>query len=133
MEPVSSSRDVENRRTRVLIVEDDVVIRWQAAEYLRDAGYHVIEAANVNEGIVVFSSGTQVDIVFSDINLAGELTGHALARWLSKFYPEVPMLLTSGDQNASASISAGGTRSFVAKPYDLAEVDRRIKQLLSRQ
>jgi two-component system, response regulator PdtaR len=131
MEP-AAAQDADNRQLRLLVVEDDFMLRWPTTEYLRDAGYRVIEAASVHEGIVVLSSGTPVDLVFSDINLSGELTGHALARWLGKYHPSVPMLLTSGDNDAAGLISVGATRSFVAKPYDLAEVDRRIREMLSR-
>ncbi len=72
------------------------------------------------------------DIVFSDINLKGALTGHALARWVEEHHPGLPLLITSGSRNAAASVSLSATRSFVAKPYVLADVDRRIKELLSR-
>jgi two-component system, response regulator PdtaR len=132
MESVAANETIADPRIRVLLVEDDFLLRWPTAEYLRDAGYRVIEAATVNEGIVVMSSGTHVDLVFSDINLPGELTGHALARWLGKYHPDMPMLLTSADQSASRLISTGATRSFLAKPYDLGEVDRRIREMLSR-
>jgi DNA-binding NtrC family response regulator len=131
MEP-AVKQDMEDRRARLLVVEDEFLLRWPTAEYLRDAGYRVIEAASADEGIIVLSSGIPVDLVFSDINLSGDLTGHALARWLSKYHPGVPMLLTSGDKSAAGLISIGATRSFLPKPYDLTEVDRRIKEMLSR-
>lgn len=116
----------------MLIVEDEFLLRWPASEYLRDSGFRVIEAASVSEAMVVFSSNTRVDAVFSDINLQGDLTGHELARWLDKHYPTVPMLLTSGDKAAAASVSTGATRSFISKPYLLADVDLRIKALVPR-
>jgi DNA-binding NtrC family response regulator len=132
MVPVESACDAaEDRRKVVLIVEDDLLLRWPAAEYLRDLGYRVIEAASGEEAIAVLSSGTRVDIVFSDINLKGELTGHSLSRWVEEHRANLPLLITSGSRNAAASVSLGATRAFVAKPYVLADVDRRIKDLLS--
>jgi DNA-binding NtrC family response regulator len=131
VDPVQApARDAADGRPVVLIVEDEFLLRWPASEYLRDSGFRVIEAATVSEAIVVFSSSTRVDLVFSDINLQGELTGHALARWLSKNYPQLPMLLTSGDRGAAESVSTGATRWFVPKPYTLADIDRRIKDIL---
>jgi DNA-binding NtrC family response regulator len=133
VDPVETpAPDPANTRRVVLIVEDEFLLRWPASEYLRDSGYRVIEAATVSEAIVVFSSNTRVDLVFSDINLRGDLTGHALARWVSKYHPEIPMLLTSGDRRAAESISTGATRWFVPKPYTLADIDQRIKDILSR-
>jgi two-component system, response regulator PdtaR len=133
MVPVEPSYDdAEDRRRVVLIVEDDLSLRWPAAEYLRDLGYRVIEGASAEEAIAVLCSGTRVDIVFSDINLKGELSGHSLSRWVEEHHPVLPLLLTSGSRNAAASVSLSATRSFVAKPYVLADVDHRLKDLLSR-
>jgi DNA-binding response OmpR family regulator len=131
MEPLEASNDeAQDSREVVLIVEDDFLIRWPAAEYLRDSGYRVIEAGTAGEAMVVFSSGTHVDLVFSDINLAPQLTGYALARWLGDNHPHVPVLLTSGDATASPRAPIG--IPFIPKPYALAEVDERIKELLAR-
>lgn len=133
VDPVETpAPDSTESRLVVLIVEDEFLLRWPASEYLRDSGYRVIEAGSVSEAMVVFSSNTRVDAVFSDINLQGELNGHALARWLDKHHPTVPMLLTSGDRGAAASVSTGPTRSFISKPYSLADVDQRIKALVPR-
>jgi|SRR5580693_3332436 DNA-binding response OmpR family regulator len=132
MEPLQASNgEAEDTRKVVLIVEDDFLIRWPAAEYLRDSGYRVIEAGTVGEAMIVFSSGTHVDLVFSDINLSGELTGYAFARWLGDHHPDIPVLLTSGDPIASPRAHIG--IPFIPKPYVLAEVDERIKELLARR
>lgn len=131
MEPASLTHDLEDRLIRLLLVEDDFMLRWPAAEYLREAGYRVIEAASVGDGIVVLSSGVRVDLVFSDINLSGELTGHSLAGWLARHHPDIPMLLTSGDRDAAPLTPGGARRAFLPKPYDLAEVERRIKEMLA--
>ena len=132
MEPLEASNgEAEDTREVVLIVEDDFLVRWPAAEYLRDSGYRVIEAGTVGEAMVVFSSGTHVDLVFSDINLSGgQLTGYAFARWLGDHHPHIPLLLTSGDATASPRTQIG--IPFIPKPYVLAEVDERIKELLAR-
>ena len=132
VDPVETyARDSAENRPVVLIVEDEFLLRWPASEYLRDSGYRVIEAGSVSEAMVVLSS-TPVDMVFSDINLIGESTGHALARWLEEHHPKVPILLTSGDEAAIAGISMAGKRSFISKPYSLAEVDQLIKDSLLR-
>lgn len=133
VDPVETpAQDSTETRPVVLVVEDEFLLRWPASEYLRDSGYRVIEAGSVSEAMVVLSSHARVDAVFSDINLQGELNGHALARWLDKHHPTVPILLTSGDKAAAASVSTGAGRSFISKPYSLADVDQLIKALLPR-
>jgi CheY-like chemotaxis protein len=134
MEAVASSPlEVEGRRKVVLYVEDEFRIRWTTSEYLRDAGFHVIEATSAHEAIEVVSCLTQVDIVFCDINLIGEITGHVLSRWLAKYHPNIVMLLTSGDSSASALIATGPTRDFVPKPYILSDLQLRMDDMLARR
>jgi len=126
--PVEDSVDA---RPVVLVVEDEFSLRWPASEYLRDSGYRVVEAASVDEAVMVFASHTRVDVVFSDINLKGDRSGIALSKWLHEHHPCVPMLMTSGHEPAAA-VSTGAKRLFIAKPYVLADVDRLIKSVLPR-
>jgi two-component system, response regulator PdtaR len=133
MTPVSATPDTHERRTTVLLVEDELLLRWPAGEYLRDAGYRVIEAASASEAIAVLSSGTEVDLVFSDINSTDAMSGHALAGWLASHHPQVPMLLTSGDRGELGRVALGATRAILAKPYDLSAAAERIRQMLSHR
>jgi len=57
------------RQPVVLVVEDDVLVRLTIADYLRDARYAVIEAANAVEALEVFASGVPVDVVFTDVQM----------------------------------------------------------------
>jgi CheY-like chemotaxis protein len=76
------SRECELPRQRViLVVEDDILVRLTAADYLRDAGNTVIEAANAAEALDVFMSGEPVDVVFTDVQMPGR-NGRADARAL---------------------------------------------------
>jgi CheY-like chemotaxis protein len=113
-------------------VEDELLLRWPASEYLRDAGYRVIEAAGASEAMAVLASGTRVDLVFSDVNLAEEMNGHALASWLAKHCPQTPMLLTSADRQELRQVTLGATRATLSKPYDLSAMVERIREMLSR-
>jgi len=70
-------------------------------------------------------------VVFSDVNLSGQLNGHALATWLDQHQPTIPVLLTSADPVAKMQIRSGPTRSFIPKPYDPSSVDERIQLLLA--
>jgi DNA-binding NtrC family response regulator len=122
--------DSADARPVVLVVEDEFLLRWPASEFLRDCGYRVIEAASVSEAIAVLSSNSRVDMVFSDVNLQGGPTGHALSVWLDEHQPGLPLILTSGDKTAAAAITADGRRTFIPKPYALTDVDQRIREIL---
>jgi two-component system, response regulator PdtaR len=131
MEPVESLKtETEDPRDVVLIVEDEFLIRWPTAEYLRDSGYRVIEASSAHEAMTVLSSGTPLDMVFSDMNLSDTLTGYDLARWVAEHHRGIPVLLTSGD--APTSFRPQVDVPFIGKPYVLAEAELRIKELIER-
>ena len=127
MEPLESSEsEAEDRREVVLVLEDDFLVRWPTAEYLRDSGYRVIEAGSASEAMAVLSSGTHIDVVFSDVNLSGGLSGYEFAHWLGANHPGIPVLLTSGE---AVSTEAPVGVAFIPKPYMLIEVEQHIKGL----
>jgi CheY-like chemotaxis protein len=132
MGPVSATQETDERRSTVLLVEDELLLRWPAGEYLRDAGYRVIEAATAAEAIAVLASGTRVDLVFSDVNLAEGMDGHALASWLAQNRPQIPMLLTSADRQELHRVTAGALRATLPKPYDLSAAAQLIREMLAR-
>ena len=124
-----ASHEEATPQRAVLVVEDEILIRSAAAEFLRGAGYKVIEAANAVEAIAVFASRVQIDLVFSDINMPGSTDGVGLARWITDHHPGVQVILTSAISQArrAGEIGAG----FLPKPYRLAEAVRRIGSLLN--
>lgn len=117
-------------KTVILLIEDDFWTRFSAAETLRVLGYRVIEARDATEGISVLTAGTHVDVVFSDINMPGELDGLGFAAWLAENRPHLPLLLTSGLTPPLASQPGSIGSEFIAKPYNLLEVDRRLRAML---
>lgn len=116
----------------VLVVEDEVLVRMVIADYLRECGYHVVEAGSAAEAIIVLESPEPVDIVFSDVQMPGEMDGFGLARWVRQNRPNLKMLLTSG--NARAADTAGDLCEegpLEAKPYHPQTVLGRIQRLLA--
>jgi CheY-like chemotaxis protein len=119
----------EHSGRTVLLVEDDIVIRSPLAEYLRNLGYVVVEAANAAEAIAVFAARVAVDLVVSDIQMPGSMDGLGLARWVSRNRRGVRMVLTSGADNAARA--ANLAEVFIGKPYHAAEVATQIGRLLA--
>jgi CheY-like chemotaxis protein len=81
----------------VLMVEDEVLIRFWAAELLRDEGYVVLEAADANEALALLETGHPVDLVLSDVHMPGGMNGAELSRYLKALRPNLPVLLISGN------------------------------------
>src|ERR1700759_156180 len=80
----------------ILVVEDEVLVRMNIADHLREQGFIVLEAATADEARSVLLAGVQIDLVFSDIMMPGPLDGAGLADWLVAHNPDVPIILASG-------------------------------------
>jgi CheY-like chemotaxis protein len=102
----------------ILLVEDEVLIRMDMAEFLRQSGYRVSEAANAAEAIDALDSKQIVDLVVTDVKMPGEMDGFALAEWIRARRPGVEVVVTSGDsrskERAERSSAFG---AFLPKPY----------------
>ena len=116
----------------VLIVEDEVLSRLAMAEYLRECGFHVIEAASGVEAQQLVLAGLKVDLVFSDITMPGGVDGIDLALWLMVQCESTKVILTSGlpDALTKAQSACDQVLEFVPKPYNHADVVKRIRELL---
>ena len=116
----------------VVVVEDEVLLRLAFAEYLRDCGYKVIEAASADEAVLVLTkSEFEVDVLFSDIELPGAMDGFALAQWTRANRPSLEVILTGTVPravNAAANLCEEGP---VPKPYEPSVVHDRIRRLLA--
>jgi len=117
----------------ILVVEDEVLIRLVIAEYLRECGYRVIEAANADEALLVLSkSELAIDVVFTDVEMPGSMDGFALAQWSRSNRPDIDVILAGSVgravQAASELCDAGNN---VPKPYDPKGIHDRIRRLLA--
>ena len=130
-EAVPPLRNKQEVKPTILIVEDHFTTRWSAAEYLRMRGYKVIEAVNLTEALGLAAAGA-IDAVFSDVQLGEEQGGHELAQWFAKHRPSIPVMLTSGADDAGPS-PMGELRSFVRKPYDLPQVELWLRSKIERR
>ncbi len=118
----------------MLVVEDEVLIRLVIADYLRECGYRVHEAANAAEAVVVLESPTvTIDIVFSDVQMPGEMDGFGLARWVRVHQPDVRVILTSSvERSADIAATLCEAGPLLEKPYEPTGVVERIRQLIAK-
>jgi CheY-like chemotaxis protein len=125
----NSSTQNAPRQSAILVVDDDIIIRSPLTDYLRAAGYFVVEAANAAEAIALFEARLPIDVVFSDIQMPGSLDGFGLARWIRQHHPGVRIMLTSGAGHAA--IAGKVAEVFLPKPYQAEAVVTSIRRLLA--
>jgi DNA-binding response OmpR family regulator len=82
------------KKQTIILVEADIVARHPLAEYLRDCGYLVAEAVNVDEARALVSSAkTGFDVALIDAATVGE-GGFVLVQWLRQNYPATAISIT---------------------------------------
>ena len=120
------SQPREDAARRILVVDDEALLRICVAEQLRTVGYTVIEAANADEALAALCRD-DVHLVFSDIQMPGSMNGADLARVIRSRFPMIKVVLTSG---VVAAVNDGEHDGFFPKPYDTATVIDHIKALV---
>jgi PAS domain S-box-containing protein len=113
---------------RILVVEDNPEVAEVACEMLEQLGHSVKMVGSADAAISALTAGETVDLIFSDIVMAGEIDGLGLARRIRQEAPSVPVLLATGYSQAAEGL--GGEFPILRKPYKLAELNRAIGALL---
>ena len=119
---------------RILIVDDEEELTYIASSILEKLGYTTICAYNADEALKVLEN-TTIDLLFSDIVMAGSLNGFDLAQTAINIYPGLKILLTSGfagKMQDSEEMGKWGKR-IIAKPYRNSELANRIRETLDEK
>jgi CheY-like chemotaxis protein len=80
---------------RILVVEDDALVRQMAVECLTDEGFEVIEAGSGEEALN-HCRENEPDLLFTDIRLPGRITGWDVAEQCRKSNPGIPVIYATG-------------------------------------
>jgi PAS domain S-box-containing protein len=119
-------------RERILVVEDEPMVRDIIARSLREHGYEVLQAASGPEALELAGRQEQPpSLVIADVVMPG-MSGGQLAARLAERWPAVPVLFTSGYTGLDA-VSRGlleEGREFIAKPLDPDTLAERVRQIL---
>jgi two-component system, response regulator PdtaR len=114
----------------ILVVEDEPLVRLVGSLLLSDAGFNVIEACNAEEALRVLEAGSDVRIVFTDVEMPGALDGLGLARCVHERWPSIGVIVTSGRCEPPRQ-KQGLTELFVAKPYASSTLMHKIEACLA--
>jgi len=113
---------------RLLIVEDEFLIRMTLAEVLTDDGFEVLEAGDADEALATLEREPEVAIMLTDIQLPGLLDGRALAMKARQTRPDLPVIFMSGRPDPSAANTA--LDLHVNKPYLPSTVSAAVRRLI---
>lgn len=123
------------RSACILIVEADILVRHPLAEYLRECGYRVMQAANTDEARTLVSQRRRrfvIDIVLADVQAPGGENVFALATWIRRHQAGVEVIL-AGTVDAATERAGELCKKgpALSKPYDHQLVLDRIRRALA--
>jgi signal transduction histidine kinase len=119
----------EHAVRRVLLVEDDRLVRRSTTRLLEREGFEVIAVADGEEALALLASAPEVACVVSDVSMP-RMDGETLARELAARRPDLPVLLVSGNHEPKPPAPGGPRRGFLDKPFDGPKLREAIAALL---
>ena len=131
-EPAAVSPTVGGNE-RILIVEDEEMLRELAREILRDAGYQILEAVSGREALAVWERHEgKIDLLLTDMVMPEGVSGVELAERLVAGTPELKVIYMSGytADEISPELLERTNASFIQKPYGTAELTKVVRDCL---
>ncbi len=119
-------------KATILIVEDQANVRQFAIRCLNQSGINILQAQDAAGAKLLLETNKDIDLLFTDILMPGDMDGYELAIWASKKHPELKILLTTAMENKLGSKQSGRNHNFelLPKPYNKFELTERIAQAL---
>jgi len=131
-----NAEEIENRQAigaphdaRILLVDDEDLVRSGTAEMLSDLGYSVLEASSGAEALRLLRSGEPVDLMITDYLMPG-MNGVQLVEQARPLAPSMQILLITGYSTIAEGPGAAIPR--LAKPFRQSELSRVIADMLAR-
>lgn len=110
-------------KEKVLVVDDEKLIRWSLKENLGKAGYEVVEAEKGNDALKVFSESLP-DLVLLDVNLP-DISGIEVLRTIKTIDKDVPIIIITAFGNIQTAVDAMkfGAYDFIEKPFEIKKLN----------
>lgn len=123
------TQEKSHAQPAVLVVEDEPLLRFHAVDLLEESGFLVAEAANAEAALDMMESRGDVGVLFTDIQMPGRIDGMELARQVHERWPDVLLIITSGQKRPTCAEIPNDGR-FVAKPYRGEDLVRQVTDLM---
>lgn len=123
----------EQRRCRILVVEDNDDVRELAESMLEMAGYDVLSAPSGERALGLLESGERADLLFTDVIMPGGMNGLELIERVHARRPGLPVLVTTGYMDELPGRGRpSGTLDVLSKPYQHQDLLDRVGAALKR-
>jgi DNA-binding NtrC family response regulator len=116
---------------RVLVVDDEKLIRWSVSERLQRSGYEVLSAESGEEALEMVAASPP-DVMLLDVKLPGIDGVQTLQRALA-LHPEVTVLMMSAHSTVDVAVEAmkHGAMDFLVKPFPFQALDAAVERAIA--
>jgi CheY-like chemotaxis protein len=119
----------EAPRKTVLIVEDEYLVCAMVSIELEDVGYNILAADNGETALAYLVEGREIDLLFTDIKLAGSMDGWTVAQKARELRPDLKVIYATGYAPDVPDLVEGAR--FFKKPYLPTRVVAAIDEMLA--
>ncbi len=119
------------RRSCLLLVEDDTLVRMTVAMMLEDDGFGVIEAGSADEAWRLINGGLQVEAVVTDVDLGHGPTGIQMVEGLREVLPGVVIVFITGRPASMMGRDLGPGEAVLAKPFQGSDLSNTLRSLVT--
>jgi two-component sensor histidine kinase/CheY-like chemotaxis protein len=115
----------------VLIVEDEMLLRMRAVDIVEDAGFTPIEAVNADDALAILESRSDIEMLFTDIQMPGSMDGLKLAHAVHERWPLIKIILVSGQLTLTDADKPADSR-FYGKPLDVKHMIAELQDMMGK-
>src|ERR1700719_2793515 len=126
---MASSRSAALRA--VLIVEDEMMLRMRAVDIVEDAGFIPVEAVNADQALAILESRSDIELLFTDIQMPGSMDGLMLARAVHERWPSIKIILVSGKLTPTEAEKPVHSR-FFGKPLEVKQMIAEMQEMIGQ-
>src|ERR1700687_347198 len=115
----------------VLVVEDEMLLRMRAVDMVEDAGFTPVEAINADDALAILESRSDIELLFTDIQMPGSIDGLKLAYAVHERCPLIKIILVSGQLKLGDNDKPADSR-FFGKPLDGKQMIAEMQDMMGR-
>jgi two-component sensor histidine kinase/CheY-like chemotaxis protein len=115
----------------VLIVEDEMMLRMRAVDIVEDAGFTPLEAINADDALAILESRSDIELLFTDIQMPGSMDGLKLAHAVHERWPLIKIMIVSG-QLKLTDIDKPVDSRFFGKPLDVKHMVAQMQDMMGK-
>ncbi|MFW7192879.1 ATP-binding protein [Enterobacter sp. BNK-29] len=128
-EALSATASVDSERL-VLVLEDEADVRQTLCEQLHQLGYLTLEADNGEQALNMLEASPDIGMFISDLMLPGSLSGAEVINHVRSHYPELPVLLISGQDLRPAHNPQLPDVQLLRKPFTLVQLAQALRKVM---